>query len=367
MEFCNLKAQYQEYRSELQAAINQVLESAAFVGGPQVAEFEHKLSEFVGAEAITCANGTDALQLALIAAGIGPGDEVITTPFTFIATAEMIAMVGAKPIFCDISRRDFNIDASQISSHISERTKAILAVSLYGQCANFAELQKVSEANNLLLLEDGAQSFGATWYGQRSCGITKVATTSFFPAKPLGCYGDGGAVFTKDIHLAQALRTLRNHGQKERYRHHVVGVNSRLDTIQAAILLVKLQHYEKELTRRQQLAMQYSQALAPLENTGLIELPRTAPECSSVWAQYTLRVKNRDHLQSHLQSHGIPTAIHYPLALHLQPCFLHLGGKSGQFPVAEQASLEVLSLPMSSHLQEAEQNLVIETIFHAYN
>jgi UDP-2-acetamido-2-deoxy-ribo-hexuluronate aminotransferase len=377
MEFCNLKAQYEEYRTELDAAMGEVLRTAAYVGGPAVGELEKELTAFTGSNAIACANGTDALYLALMAAGVKPGDEVITTPFTFIATAEMVALYGAVAKFADIRDADFNMDPAKLEQAITARTTAVLPVSLYGQPADMDALAAVVEAaakkygHPIALIEDAAQSFGAMYKGKRSCNLSPIASTSFFPAKPLGCYGDGGAVFARDPEVADRLRCLRNHGMKERYRHHVVGMNSRLDTIQAAVLRVKLKHYEVELVRRQAIADRYTALLAPLVAAGKLSTPQVLAGNASVWAQYTIRlaagplgssIATRDAVQKALQAKGIPTAVHYPMPLHLQECFASLGGKVGDFPVSERAANEVMSVPMSAHITEAEQVEVVAAL-----
>jgi len=359
MEFCNLKAQYQKYQAEIDEAMKRVLLDSSYINGPAVPELENELSRFTGSKAVACANGTDALQLAMMAVGIGPGDEVITTPFTFVATAEMIAIVGAKPVFVDISEDDFNINVASIEQAITDKTKAIIPVSLYGQMADMDEINRIAQTHNLVVIEDGAQSFGATYKGKKSCNASTLATTSFFPAKPLGCYGDGGAVFTQNEELEQKLRILRNHGQSKRYTHTQIGVNSRLDTLQAAILQVKLKHFPEEIAKRQKLAEAYS--------AGLKEkfcVPTIMPERTSVWAQYTLRTKNRDALQQKLADAQIPTAIHYPKPLHLQAGYAQYGGKPGDCPVAEAVANEVISLPMSAFLTDAEQTFVIENCLH---
>jgi len=355
IQFADLKAQYEFYKSEINSAIQEVLDSSQFIMGQQVQELEKNLSEFTGSNAITCANGTDALMIALYASGIGPGDEVITTPFTFIATAEMIAIVGAKPVFVDINESDFNIDSTKIEEVITSKTKAIIPVSLYGQTSDMDLIDEIASRHGLKVIEDAAQSFGATYNEKKSCNLSDLATTSFFPAKPLGCYGDGGAIFTKDAELAEKIKCLRNHGQIKRYYHKYIGVNSRLDTLQAAVLNVKLKYYEKEIAMRQKVAERYTFLLKEKVTTPVVK-----PDRTSVWAQYTIRVKNRDTVQKKLQEQGIPTAIHYPRPLHLQEAFAFCGGKMGDFPIAEKISAEVLSIPMSSFLSEMEQNYIVE-------
>lgn len=359
IEFANLNAQYLEYKNEIDAAMQRVIDSSQFIMGSEVAELEATLSKYSGAHAITCANGTDALQIALMAIGIEPGDEVITTPFTFIATAEMIASVKAKPVFVDISDEDYNIDVNKIEAAITPKTKAIIPVSLYGQTSDMDRINEIAAKHGLKVIEDAAQSFGAVYKGRRSCNLSELATTSFFPAKPLGCYGDGGAVFTQSAELAQKIRCLRNHGQVKRYYHKYIGLNSRLDTLQAAVLNVKLKHYEKDLMLRQEVADRYTSLL----KDKVVIPPRIMPQRASVWAQYTVRVKNRDVVQEKLKAQGIPTAVHYPRPLHLQEAFAFCGGKAGDFPVAEKAATEVMSLPMSGYLMNEQQIYIVESIF----
>ncbi len=359
IQFCNLKSQYENYKDEIDAAIQSVLDSSNFIMGQQVLEFEQALSDFTGAYAISCANGTDALMIALIASGVGPGDEVITTPFTFIATAEMIAHIGAKPVFVDIRENDFNIDVTKIEAAITPKTKAIIPVSLYGQPSDMDTINEIAKKYGLKVIEDAAQSFGATYKGKRSCNLSELATTSFFPAKPLGCCGDGGAIFTSNPDLVDKIKSIRNHGQVKRYYHKYLGVNSRLDTIQAAILNVKLKYYEKEIEIRKKIADRYTSLLKNICVTPKIQNERT-----SVWAQYTIRVKNRDQVQEILKIKGIPTAVHYPRPLHLQEAFAFCDGKEGDFPVAEKMAGEVMSIPMSAYLTTEEQSYICNELIN---
>lgn len=356
IEFANLHAQYAMYRNEIDSAIQRVIDSSQFIMGTEVKELEDELSRFTNTQAISCANGTDALQIALLAIGIEPGDEVITTPFTFIATAEVIASLKAKPVFVDISEEDFNIDVERIESAITDKTKAIIPVSLFGQPSEMDKINEIAKQYKLRVIEDAAQSFGAIYNGKRSCNLSELATTSFFPAKPLGCYGDGGAVFTCNTELAEKIRSIRNHGQIKRYCHKYIGLNSRLDTLQAAILKVKLKYYDKEIDLRNKIAKRYTSLL----NDKIT--PKVKPEKISVWAQYTVRIKSRDHIQEKLQSCGIPTAVHYPRPLHLQEAFAFCEWKKGDFPVAEKASTEVMSLPISAYLTEEEQNYICDKL-----
>ncbi|NPA24983.1 MAG: DegT/DnrJ/EryC1/StrS family aminotransferase, partial [Deltaproteobacteria bacterium] len=316
------------------------------------------LAGFVGRrQAVACASGTDALQLALLAFGIGAGDEVITTPFTFIATAETIALCGAKPVFVDIEERTFNLDPEKLAGALTARTRAIVAVDLYGHPAAYDEISAFAAEHGLKLIEDAAQSLGADYHGRRCGSFGDLSATSFFPAKPLGCYGDGGMLFTDDEEMAATLRCLRNHGQKKRYYHEAIGCNSRLDTLQAAVLLVKLTHFPEEITRRNQVAETYSRALA--DN---FSIPVVEDDCRSVFAQYTLRSRRRERVLAELGEAGIPYAIHYPVPLHLQPAFAGLGYGPGDFPVAEKIAGEVFSLPMHPFLDGETQSRIIETL-----
>jgi UDP-2-acetamido-2-deoxy-ribo-hexuluronate aminotransferase len=346
IEFIDLKTQQQRILPDLERRMKAVLAHGQYVMGPEVTELEEKLASYVGVKhCISASSGTDTLLIALMALGIGPGDEVITSPFTFIATGEMIALTGAKPVFVDIDPRTYNINPNLIEATITSRTKAIMPVSLYGQCADFDAINTIAERYNLPVIEDGAQSFGATYKGRRSCGLSTIGSTSFFPSKPLGCYGDGGALFTNDDKIAKAMREIRIHGQDKRYHHPRIGINGRMDTIQAAILLAKLEIFEEEVIARAKIGARYSELL---HNT--IVTPYIALENTSVYAQYTVQVENRDDLQKSLTEHGVPTAVHYPVPLHLQPVFAGLGLRSGSFPVSEAASERVMSLPMHPYL-----------------
>lgn len=354
IDFAKLQHQYQLYKTEIDTAIQSVLNKSNYILGEEVERLENQLAEFTGAKhAITCSSGTDALLLAMMALDIAPDDEIITTPFTFIATAETIALMKAKPVFVDIQEDSFNIDPSKIEAAITEKTKAIIPVSLYGQPPDLDEIQTIADKHGLKLIIDGAQSFGATYRGISDSALGDVSCTSFFPAKPLGCYGDGGAVFTDDNHLAEKIRMLRVHGQGQRYLHKYIGMGGRLDTLQAAVLLAKLPHYANEIKLRQQVAQSYNEKLSARLD---ITVPKIQENRTSVWAQYTLIVKSREAFQQKLNSAGIPTAIHYPKPLHLQECFEFLNYRIGDFPVAEQAANEVISLPMNAFLTADEIN-----------
>ena len=354
MEFCDLKVQYAAYKTEIDAAIQSVLLSSAFVNGPEVKALEAELAAFCGARhAVACANGTDAIHIALLALGVRPGDEVIVPDFTFYATAEMVALAGAVPVFADIDPLTYNVTPETLARRITPRTRGIIPVSLFGQLPDLEAIAALAAARGLWVMEDAAQSFGADFRGRRSGSLTAVATTSFFPAKPLGCYGDGGAVFAADEGTAAAIRVLCNHGSTRRYHHDVVGMNSRLDSVQAAVLRVKLRHFESELASRDRSAKLYSARLK-----GIVATPVVREGNFSAWAQYTIRVRDRDRIQASLQEQGIPTAVHYPIPMHAQKAFAHLGGTDADFPVAAQAAREVISLPMHGMMAEDQ----IETI-----
>jgi UDP-2-acetamido-2-deoxy-ribo-hexuluronate aminotransferase len=349
--FVNLKSQYIALKSEIQARINGVLEHGQYIMGPEVKELEDKLVAYTGAKhCITVASGTEALLISLMALGVGRGDEVITTAFTFAATAEVIVLLGAKPVFVDIESETCNIDTSLIEAKISPRTKAIIPVSLYGQVADMDEINAIAKKyGDIPVIEDAAQSFGATYKGRKSCSLSTIGCTSFFPSKPLGCYGDGGAIFTNDDLLAKAMREIRVHGQESRYIHTRVGVGGRMDTLQCAILLAKLERFDWELERRRDLGLRYAELLAGVN----IELLTVRPDRDCVWAQLTVFVKDRDRVQAHLHAQGIPTAIHYPLPLNHQPVYAqHCCPECCE--ISTLAAKMVMSLPMSADLKEAD-------------
>ncbi len=358
MQFIDLKKQYEIHKEAIDNAIHTVLDHGRYIMGPEIAELEKTLAKYVDAKhCISVASGTDSLQIALMALNIGPGDEVITTPFTWISTAEVIKLLGAVPVFVDIDPNTFNIDISKIEEAITPKTKAIMPVSLFGQMPDYEQINTIALKYNLPVIEDGAQSFGATQKGKRSCGVTTIASTSFFPAKPFGCYGDGGALFTNDDHLASQMRAIRVHGGERRHHHTTLGFNSRLDTLQAAILLAKFPYFEDEVTARNRIGARYSEQLEDCFKVPVVEEGNT-----HVYAQYTLRVENRAELQAALKEKGVPSAIYYPKCLHVQPVFEYLRYKEGSFPEAEKAAQTVLSLPMHPLLTEEEQDLVIETL-----
>lgn len=357
MEFCDLKEQYRLYKEEIDQAVQDVITSTRFIKGPQLTEFEKNLAEYTGVKhAIGCASGTDALILPLMAWGIGPGDEVIVPDFTFIATAEMVAFIGATPVFVDVDPVTYNMDPVKFREAITSKTKAVIGVSIFGQCADYDEINRIAQEHNLWVIEDGAQSFGAENRGRKSCSMTPCSTTSFFPAKPLGCYGDGGAVFTNDDKLAEEMRVLLNHGQVKRYHHSVVGFNGRLDTIQAAILDVKLKYFNNEIALRNSVADKYTERLK-----GIVKTPVILEENRSVWAQYTIQVDNREELRAKLAEKNIPTAVHYPIPLSQQEVFKALGAGCNN-PVTNEISARVMSLPMHPFLKDEEIDFVCETI-----
>lgn len=358
MDFIDLKTQYQRIKEDVNRRIGRVLEHGQYILGPEVAELEEKLAAYIGAKhCIAVASGTDALLIALMAVGVGSGDEVITPSFTYIATAETAALLGAKPVCVDIDPRTYNIDPDLIEAAITPRTKAIVPVSLYGQCADMDRINAVAQKHELPVIEDAAQSFGATYKDRKSCNLSLIGATSFFPSKPLGCYGDGGALFTNDDELATVMRQVSRHGQDRRYHHIRVGVNGRIDTLQAAILLAKLPIFEVEVTTRSKIGDRYTQRL---RNT--VETPWIASFNSSVYAQYTIAVDNRERTIAKLKAAGIPTAVHYPLPIHKQPAFFD---PRSDLVHSERISNRVLSLPMHPYLGIKEQDWICEQIVKA--
>lgn len=357
MEFVDLKEQYKRLKGEIDAGIQRVLEHGQYILGPEVAELEERLAAYSGAKhCISVANGTDALQIAQMALGIGPGDEVITPGFSYIATAETVALLGAKPVYVDVSPRTYNLDPTLLEAAINPRTKAIIPVSLYGQCAEFDTINAIAVKFGIPVIEDAAQSFGAIYKGHKSCNLSSMACTSFFPSKPLGCYGDGGAIFTNDDTQAAIIRQIARHGQDRRYHHIRVGVNSRLDTLQAAILLPKLAVLDDEIALRQRVAHRYTKAL---NDIGIDTTPFIEAHSKSAWAQYTIRIEGRAALQAKLTQVGIPTAIHYPTPLNKQPAVANL---NCYLPVGDKLSDEVISLPFSPTLTPSEQDSVVSAL-----
>lgn len=354
IEFIDLKAQQARLKDKIEAGIQNVLTHGQYILGPEVKELEEKLAAYVGAKyCITCANGTDALQIAQMAFGIGPGDEVITPGFTYIATAETVAILGATPVYVDVNPNTYNLDVAQLEAAITPRTKAIIPVSLYGQCADFDAINAIAAKYNIPVIEDAAQSFGATYKGRKSCNLTTVACTSFFPSKPLGCYGDGGAIFTNDDELAKVIRQIARHGQDRRYHHIRVGMNSRLDTLQAAILLPKLEILDEEMQARQRVAETYTKLF---NEAGVNTTPCIEAHNQSAWAQYTIQVESRDDVQAKLKEQGIPTAVHYPIPLNKQPA---VANANVSLPVGDAIAERVMSLPMHPYLTaEAQEKIV---------
>lgn len=361
IDFIDLKRQQQRILPDLEKRMKAVLAHGQYIMGPEVGELETRLAQYAGAHhCIAVASGTDAIMIALMALGIGPGAEVITTPFTFIATGEMIAVLGATPVFVDIDPRTYNIDPALIEAAITPRTRAIMPVSLYGQCADYDAINEIAARHALPVVEDACQSFGATYRGRKSCALSTIGCTSFFPSKPLGCYGDGGACFTDDDELAQRMRQIRVHGQDRRYHHSTLGVNGRIDTLQAAILLAKMELFPEEVGERGRIGARYAELLADC-----VVVPYIAAGCSSVYAQFTVQVENRGDFQKRLSEQGVPTAVHYPVPLHLQPVFASPGMGHGSFPFAEATANRVVSLPMHPYLREEDLAFITDAVKRA--
>ncbi|TFV97921.1 DegT/DnrJ/EryC1/StrS family aminotransferase [Algoriphagus kandeliae] len=372
IQMVDLKTQYQKIKGDVDAAIQEVLDQTAFINGPQVKKFTEELREYTGAGyVVTCGNGTDALQIAMMALGFKPGDEVIVPAFTYVATVEVIALLGLKPVFIDVIEDTFELDFNQLESKITDKTVGIVTVHLYGQCSNMEEILKVAELYNLKVIEDNAQAIGAVYTfsnGRKAQAGTMgdIGTTSFFPSKNLGCYGDGGAMFTNDASLAEKLHMIANHGQKKKYYHDSIGVNSRLDTMQAAILSVKLKHLNRYSKARNEVALRYDLAFA---NHSKVRIPKRVKNSSHVFHQYTIRLDssiNRDEFKEYLAQKGIPSMIYYPLPLHLQKAYLNYGGKEGGFPIAEKLCKQVLSLPIHTEMGQDQQEYIIEQILNFF-
>jgi UDP-2-acetamido-2-deoxy-ribo-hexuluronate aminotransferase len=366
IKMVDLQSQYLRIKEEIDGAISQVLMSTAFIQGPQVSSFAKALGKFVGAShVIPCANGTDALQIAMMGLGLKAGDEVILPVHTYVATAEVIALLGLSPVFVDVNEETFNIDVEQVQNKITDKTRAIVPVHLYGQCADMQALLRVAQRNNLYVIEDTAQALGATYTfsdgSVKFAGtIGHVGTTSFFPSKNLGCFGDGGAIFTEDVELAEKLRMIANHGQQKKYHHDLIGVNSRLDTLQAAILEVKLKHLDDYKNRRNMVAEFYDRELAGIPG---VSVPARAKNSTHVFHQYTLIVsERRDELKAFLEKQGIPTMIYYPVPLHFQKAYVQAGVGKGSFPVTERLSERVISLPIHTEMDEAQLTYIVSTI-----
>lgn len=359
--FIDLAAQQERIKPDLDRRIQAVLNHGQYIMGPEVRELEEKLAAYCGAKhAIAVSSGTDALLIAMMALDIGPGDEVITSPFTFIATGEMIALLGATPVFVDIDPKTYNLDPTLLEAAITPRARAIMPVSLYGQCADFDAINAVAAKHSLPVIEDACQSFGASYKGRKSCALSTIGCTSFFPSKPLGCYGDGGACFTNDENLAKRMRQIMSHGQDRRYHHPLLGINGRLDTLQAAVLLAKLKIFDEEVAARERIGARYSELFS-----GKVVTPYVAPGNTSVYAQYTIQVEKRDEVAKKLQERGIPTAVHYPVPLHLQQVFSGLNKRVGSFPVSEKTANMVLSLPVHPYLITQDQDRICSAVLNS--
>ena len=360
MQFIDLKSRHQLIGDKINARIQQVMKYGQFILGPEVREVEEKLAQYTGSKhCVTVSNGTDSLLIALMALGVGAGDEVITVPYTWISTAEVISLLGSKPVFVDIRPDTWNMDETLLEAAITEKTKAIMPVSIYGQCPDMDAINEIEKKYNLPVIEDAAQSFGATYKGNKSCNLSTIGSTSFFPSKPLGCYGDGGALFTNDDELAEKFRWIRVHGQERKHHHPILGINGRMDTIQAAILLEILDVFPDEVKKREQLGKTYSEGLANLDG---LETPRIGEFNTSVYAQYTILTEQREEIQNYLKGKEIPSVSYYSVPLHLQPVFENLGYKEGDFPATEKVANQCLSLPMSAYLTQEDQARVIDTI-----
>lgn len=363
MQFVDLKAQYAKYQDEIDSRVKDVFEHGRFIMGPEIQLIEQQLAEYVGVDhCVTVSSGTASLEIALRALDIGPGDEVVTVPFTWISSAEVIKLVGATPVFIDIDPATFNMDVGQLEDAITSKTKAIMPVSLFGQMCEMQLINEIAAKRGVAVIEDAAQSFGATQGAVKSCAASTIGSTSFFPAKPFGCYGDGGALFTNDESLATKLKAIRTHGGTKRHHHTLVGTNGRFDTIQAAVLLAKLPHFPSEVESRSRIGARYTELLAPMCMT-----PAVLEGNTHVYAQYTIRVPDRERLAASLREKGIPTAVYYPKCLHEQPVFADLGYSMGDFPNAEKASQEVISLPMHPFLGDGEQQLIVNEIASVLN
>ena len=372
MNFIDLKRQYQAYRKEIDQAVSRVMDSTRFILGQEVEALERELSSFTGAPfAVGVSSGTDGLLLSLMALGAGKDTVILTTPFSFFATVEAIMLLGAEPAFCDIERESFNLDPHLLEDRINEleglgkKVLGVIAVSLYGQCADMDAINRISKRRGLFVIEDACQSLGASYKGRMSGNLSLLSVTSFFPSKPLGCFGDGGMVFSQDEGLFERIKAMRVHGDTGRYDHRYLGLNARLDAIQAAVLRAKLRHFEEEIALRQEAADRYMDLLSPLERKGMIGLPHIKKGCRSVFAQFTIRIleKDRDQVARALSELGIPTAIHYPRPLPLLEPLKRYGFRRGEFLVAEEAARQVLSLPMHAFIEEREQEEVARALF----
>ena len=362
MEFIDLKTRLARVREQVDQRVTAVLDHGQFILGPEVFELEEKLAEYVGVKhCVGVSSGTDSLLIALMALEIGSGDEVITVPYTWISTAEVVVLVGAKPVFVDIDPRTWNMDSDQLEEAITEHSKAIMPVGIYGQTADMDAINEIASRHNLPVIEDAAQSFGATYKGRKSCALSTIGSTSFFPSKPFGGLGDGGALFTDDDELAEKFRWIRVHGQSRKHHHPVLGLNGRLDTIQAAALLATFEIFPEEIQQRQAIAGRYDTPLSTADASDNT-IPYVAEGSTSAYAQYTILSPQRDAIQEDLKKVGIPAMPYYILPLHLQPVFKNLGYQNGSYPVAEQVAAQCLSLPMSAYLSEEDQQAVVRAI-----
>lgn len=358
----DLKKQYLKIKSEIDTAIHEVIDSNLFINGPIVSEFESKTAEYLGCQyAIGCANGTDALQIALMAIDIKPGDEIITTPFTFVATTETIALLGAIPVYADINEKTYNIDVNKIEEKITSKTKAILPVHLYGQTSEMDKIMQLAKEYNLKVIEDAAQAMGAEYNGKKASTIGDISSISFFPSKNLGAFGDAGMVTTNDENLAHKVKMITSHGSQKRYYHEILGVNSRLDSIQAAVLNVKLKYLDEYCSARIEAAKKYNERFS-----GKIDAPFVIPGAMHIYHQYSIRVKNRDKMQDFLKEKGIPSMIYYPVPLHLQKAYKY-NYKSGDFPVTENVSKDIISLPMHTELTNDQINFISDNVLEFYS
>ena len=360
MQFIDLKTRHQLIGDKINARIQKVMDHGQFILGPEVREVEEKLAQYTGSRhCVTVSSGTDSLLIALMALGVGAGDEVITVPYTWISTAEVISLLGAKPVFVDVRPDTWNMDEALLEVAITDKTKAIMPVSIYGQCPDMDAINEVAKKYNLPVIEDAAQSFGATYKGKKSCNLSTIGSTSFFPSKPLGCYGDAGALFTNDDDLAEKFRWLRVHGQERKHHHSILGINGRMDTIQAAILLEILEVFTDEVQKREKLGQTYSERLSQFHD---LETPKIGEHNTSVYAQYTLLSEQREQIKQSLKEKNIPSVSYYTVPLHLQLVFNHLVHQAGDFPVTEKVANECLSLPMSPYLTQEDQSKVIDVI-----
>ena len=361
IEFVDVKAQYAAVKKSMDARIQAVLDHGQFIMGPEIKELEQKLATYTDARhCITVSSGTEALLIALMALGVKPGDEIITSPFTFVATAEVIALIGAVPVFVDVEADTCNINASLIEAAITDRTKAIMPVALYGQVADMDEINAIAARHgNIAVIEDAAQAFGASYKGRKTCNLSTIGCTSFFPSKPLGCYGDGGAIFTNDDALATAMKEIRVHGQQSRYFHTRIGLGGRMDTLQCAVVLTKLEVFDWEIAQRIQIGERYCQLL---KSVPAVQAPVVRPDRDCVWGQFTVQVADREPMLARLKAAGIPTAVHYPTPLHRQPAYQDLCRVSGGMAVSESVASRVFSLPMHPYLEPDEQTRVVQAM-----